>query len=244
MAKYHSVKKAAEVTGKSESTIKRLLTSIKNDPDTPDRRHLLPTVDQYQRHKEDGTPFVWEISETLLQQRYPDSFIADVKEKGSGSLPSAEDLRTLNNNQLVGALNRTIDTLSNQLTAKDTQLANKDEQLNSQNELIEKLGGMAEALQKEMLLLKPGVPATENIPVDDNPEPVVVTPFPNAKPQTHDAGFEQPKKGTGVQDSPPKQANRKTSSKKKVRRQEKPKGVFEKHTPTFHGLFSRLTRQK
>lgn len=231
MSKYYTVKKAAERVGKSASTIKRVLSAIKADADSPDRNLLLPTVEQYEKHKEDGSPFQWELSETLLQRRFPEAFnpTSTEKEKGSSEgMPSIDELKSINNDELVAALNRTIDTLGEQLTVKDTQLAAKDDQIKDKDKLIQQLGGMTESLQSKLLLLE-----TANHKSNSNPTDATVVDSPADSNSSSEKGSAE---------TPPKK-EKKSARTKTPKPKKQAKSIFEKHTPSIHKVLTRLRQR-
>jgi len=231
MTKYHSVKKAADIVGKSESTIKRLLTSIKSDSASPDREQLLPTVAQYEQHKKDGAPFQWEISEALLRQRYPEAFGGGAAEQGSrphsdGAPPSADSRYLLSLEEQVGRLEGLNDELQKQNTSLTTSLTALTDRVTTMlgHYQIKALGPVENSAQ-QLSPTEPSQPAM----------PTVVDVRQPASPSSAEEGSHAGKP------SSTKTVKRKTSPKKPPSKKQSP---FEKHTPTFHKAFSGLFRRQ
>lgn len=227
MAQFHSLKQAVEVTGKSESTIKRLLTSIRKEPDSPDRQQLLPTVAQYDKLKESGTPFQWEISETLLQERYPDAFGASIPEKGTGNQAEGEtpkgDARYIKNlEQQISRLQETNDELRQQNSTLTTSLTS----------LTDRVTNMLGHYQVKAL--GPADSSSEHLPPSETHQPRASVVDVDESPAAVDS-----EEGSGAARPTPKKprASRKKSQTKK------PSG-FEKHTPTFHKAFTHVFFRK
>ena len=146
MDKFYSINEAAAFSGKSQSTIKRLINPIRNDEDHPDREFLVPSPDEYARLKREGQPYNWRIAESFLLRKFPK---ADVQGESDRS-PTASNNGV--DRELYEALSKTISILENQLSEKDSQIREKDHQLREKDELINKFGGMTRELQSQLLL--------------------------------------------------------------------------------------------
>jgi hypothetical protein len=70
MDQHLTVKEAVRLTGKSESTIKRLIREIVNDPGHPDRGFILPPHDDVERRRQAMEPYVWKLDRQLLLRRF------------------------------------------------------------------------------------------------------------------------------------------------------------------------------
>lgn len=227
MTKY-TLKKAIEITGKSESTIKRLLASIKNDSDSPDRKHISPSVEEYNDLKKSGTPFQWEFSETLLQQRFPDAFNVKASKKGTANnteQPPSDDPR------YIALLEKQI----NRLEETNDQLRGENSTLTtSLTSLTDRVTNMLGHYQANTLGGFDG--KGEPLPTSKQGHPTAMTVVDVNEP----TGATQ-EEGTDTQSSPtPKKSTKRKASQKK----KPPKKVssFEKHTPTFHKAFSVFRR--
>jgi len=68
MAKFLTVKEAANVIGKSASSIRRIIYPILEDDQHPDRHHIEPDVETAKALRVKGENFPWKISEELLDR--------------------------------------------------------------------------------------------------------------------------------------------------------------------------------
>lgn len=65
-----TIAEASDKTGRSASTIRRLIHTIAQSPSHPDRAFLQPTVKQVEAFKKKGTNFTWKISEQVLMKNF------------------------------------------------------------------------------------------------------------------------------------------------------------------------------
>src|SRR5438874_873393 len=86
MPTFLTVKEAAQLTGKSPSSIRRIFHPITKDDDHPDRQHVQPSVEEAARLRQNGENFAWHVSEELLRRELPADAAA---EKGSAPLRPA-----------------------------------------------------------------------------------------------------------------------------------------------------------
>jgi len=66
-----SVSEARKLTGKSESTIKRMIREIAADESHEDRGLIEPTHEELERRRAEKEPYVWKVAKSLLEKRYP-----------------------------------------------------------------------------------------------------------------------------------------------------------------------------
>lgn len=104
-----TVSEAIKLTGKSESTIKRMLREIATDRTHPDRGLIDPSHEEVERRKAAGDSYVWRIAPELLMTRFP-------VESASGS-PNDDESST---GQPASSLVVTI--LRQQLRSRDEQI--------------------------------------------------------------------------------------------------------------------------
>ena len=71
MSNYLTVKEAAKLTGKSSSSIRRVIYPIIHDDRHDDRHHIEPTAEEAQALRVKGENFAWRISEELLYREVP-----------------------------------------------------------------------------------------------------------------------------------------------------------------------------
>jgi len=153
MEQHYTIREAARRAGKSESTLKRLVNAIKDDPASPDRFHLLPTPEQWNQYAQKGEPFHWTISETLLRQRFPDSIVVE----GAGQTAAGDGSATgsLQSDRVIDILQRSIGKLEQQLDRKDEQIARKDEHLKTMAERVGESHVLIRDLQRQLALAAP-----------------------------------------------------------------------------------------
>ena len=120
MTNYCSVSQARKLTGKSESTIKRMVREIVSSSDHPDRGSIKPNHEQVARLRASGERYTWSIAKELLLRRFPppssDKTVAETK---SGQSPSTGQL---------------VDILREQLSQKDAQIRTLEQQLDRKDE--------------------------------------------------------------------------------------------------------------
>src|SRR5438132_8601838 len=68
MATFLTVKEASRLTGKSPSSIRRVLYPILHDDAHPDRAHIAPGVEEALQFRLRGDNFAWRVSEELLRR--------------------------------------------------------------------------------------------------------------------------------------------------------------------------------
>lgn len=68
MSRFLTVREAAKLTGKSPSSIRRVIYPIIHDDAHVDRQHISPSVDEAQALRMKGENFPWRISEELLER--------------------------------------------------------------------------------------------------------------------------------------------------------------------------------
>src|SRR6266404_3220266 len=68
MASFLTVKEAAQLTGKSPSSIRRIVYPIIHDNAHSDRGHIQPTIEEVMQLRVKGENFAWHVSEELLRR--------------------------------------------------------------------------------------------------------------------------------------------------------------------------------
>jgi len=159
MVRKLSVKEATQFTGKSESTIKRLIREITADPNHADRHFISPSHEEVEKRRDAGEPYTWKISEDLLAARYGDEGKGESDEttkQTSGEGSSADGDR------LINVLEKTITVLESELGQKNQQIAALQERQREQNLLMKNL-------QDQLLLAAPSS-SSPTAPKDVAPE--------------------------------------------------------------------------
>lgn len=135
MPTFLTVKEAAERTGRSPSSIRRLLRPITNDDAHPDRVQVQPSVEEV-RQLRPGQSFAWRLSEELIQK-----YARLVEEQGSGGATSRPSSTT--DAQLIAVLRE-------QLASKDGHIAELTATINKH---ADNYAGLSERLRESNVLL-------------------------------------------------------------------------------------------
>jgi hypothetical protein len=138
MAPFLSVKEAAQLTGKSPSSIRRIIYPIIHDDAHADRKHVQPTVEDVLQLRVQGENFAWRLSEELLRREVP---VEAASENANGG-PSAR-LAAHADADLLAMLRRELDIKNQQITQQG-QLIGKQ---------IELISGLSERLREGNILI-------------------------------------------------------------------------------------------
>ena len=136
MSRILTVKEAAKLTGKSPSSIRRVIYPIVHDDSHPDRPHIAPTIEEVQALRVKGENFAWRISEELLHREVP---IAPLSEQ-----PNATSHPVDNGQSELLAM------LREELQIKNHQIHQHSELISKQMELI---SGLGERLREGNILI-------------------------------------------------------------------------------------------
>jgi len=131
MTTFLTVKKAAKLTGKSPSSIRRVIYPIIHDDAHADRQQISPSVEEAQTLRVKGENFAWRISEELLQREIP---VAHPSEKSNTPSPVMSE----GHSELLAMLRE-------ELQIKNQQITQQTEMLSKQMELINGLSDRAYA---------------------------------------------------------------------------------------------------
>ncbi len=156
MTTFLTVKEAAHRTGKSPSSIRRILYPIVERADHPDRIHVQPTVEEVAALRAKGENFAWRISEELLQREIP----ADAAGKGSGSTPKLPGGESA---VLITMLQRELEIKNEQITRQSEQIAGQMDVIRSLSERLREGNVLMASLQQRLALGggKDAAPAAE-----------------------------------------------------------------------------------
>lgn len=139
MDQHLTLSEARDITGKSESTIKRLLREIVADDNHPDRSAILPPPDEVRRKRGAKEPYAWKIDRQILMRRFPPETTA---KKGtaaasqSAAAPQGLDAVMQVLQEQLRSKDEQIRTLEKQLDRKDEQIANANDRLRESNVLM------------------------------------------------------------------------------------------------------------
>ena len=138
MAPFLTVKEAAQLTGKSPSSIRRIIYPIIHDDAHPDRGHVQPNVEDAMQLRVKGENFAWRLSEELLRREVPVE-----TESGNGSPVSSAKSAAHGDGDLLAMLR-------GELEIKNRQIGQQSELISKQMELI---SGLSERLREGNVLI-------------------------------------------------------------------------------------------
>jgi hypothetical protein len=135
MTPFLTVKEASHLTGKSPSSIRRVIYPIIRNDTHPDRGHIEPGVEDALRMRMKGDTFAWRLSEDLLRRAVP---LDTASAKPSASLPRGEADTGL------------LAMLRAELEIKNRQIGQQSDLIARQMELI---SGLSERLREGNVLM-------------------------------------------------------------------------------------------
>ncbi|MBI2806042.1 MAG: hypothetical protein HYX68_13765 [Planctomycetes bacterium] len=138
MAPFLTVKEAAQLTGKSPSSIRRVIYPIIKNDTHADRGQIQPSVDDAMQLRVKGENFAWRLSEELLRREVP----ADT-EQGSAAPGSSAKSAAHGDGDLLAMLR-------GELEIKNKQIGQQSELISKQMELI---SGLSERLREGNVLI-------------------------------------------------------------------------------------------
>ena len=139
MPSFLTVKEAARRTGKSPSSIRRIVYAILEDDAHPDRSQIEPSPQVVKELHGKGENFPWKISEELLARLTP----ANNSEKEKGSEQGINRPFGSADAELLSMLRRELD-IKNQQIAQQSEMIGKQMQLNE---------GLSERLREGNILI-------------------------------------------------------------------------------------------
>lgn len=154
MDQHLTVREACKFSGKSESTIKRLIREIMTQPDHADRGMLLPPPEEVERRRKAGDPFIWKINQDLLRRRFP----GDASEKGSGGSDSTSPMPSggsADSAAIIQVLREQLQSKDGQIRTLETQLDRKDDQIKNLNERMHESNVLMRELQARLAIAAP-----------------------------------------------------------------------------------------
>lgn len=158
MPKFLTVKEAAKATGKSPSSIRRIVYPILENDEHPDRSQIEPDVKLAKALRLKGENFAWKISEKLLRREVPE-----------GSTKSSTDAKTAESPPNDGSA-ALIEMLRGELEIKNQQIATQNELMKGLSERLREGNIMIGALQQQLRLTDGSTRSKSGI-VDATPEP-------------------------------------------------------------------------
>lgn len=140
MAKFLTVKEAAKVTGKSSSSIRRIIYPILKNDKHPDRSQIQPDAEQARALRIKGENFAWKISEKVLRREVPE-----------GSVKSSSESKSLASSPNDGSATL-IDMLRGELEIKNQQIATQNELMKGLSERLHEGNILIGSLQQQLAI--------------------------------------------------------------------------------------------
>lgn len=175
MSEFLTVKQSSRLTGRSESSIRRLIYPIIADNRHPDRLHIEPGVEDVQRLRMKGENFPWKISREFLDRVAP-------PKPGGGTMtekPHAGAWDDASLREVVTLLREQLQQTNQQLLVKDQQIATASEIIKSLNDRMREGNILMGTLQRQLSLTSGGPPpaaGTDNAAIEVTPPPPAPAP--------------------------------------------------------------------
>ena len=157
MIQFLTVKESARLTGKSPSSIRRVIYPIIQDENHPDRSHIEPTIDDVKALRTKGENFAWRIREELLRRKVP---IA--AETANTMERHASREATNANAELLAMLRRELDIKNHQITQHSELIAKQMELISGLGERLREGNILIGSLQQRLALPDAG----SSLPLD------------------------------------------------------------------------------
>jgi hypothetical protein len=152
-----TVKEAARLTGKSPSSIRRVIYPIIQKDDHPDRSHIEPKVEEVVKLRLKGENFAWRLSEELLRRKCP---VEEATERGSPHSFIREPGK--GDEGLLAMLRRELDIKNQQITQQSELIAKQMELISGLSERLREGNILIGSLQQRLALPE----GREKIPVE------------------------------------------------------------------------------
>ncbi len=160
MTQFLTVKEAARSTGKSPSSIRRIIYPILETENHPDRPQIQPSIEDVQQFRIKGENFAWRISEELLQREVPPESVSEKGTDRSGARSQHDS-----ESELLAMLRRELDIKNQQITQQSDMLAKQMELIDGLSERLREGNILIGSLQQQ-LVLTDGSPRTKSKPVE------------------------------------------------------------------------------
>jgi hypothetical protein len=147
-ANYVTVKEAARLTGKSPSSVRRVIHPIVKNDDHPDRIHIQPSVEEARKHRMNGETFAWRLSEELLRRTVKIESPPEAKHNADGGSRSSGDGHA----ELLAMLQRELDIKNHQITVQSDLISKQMELVTGLGERIREGNILVASLQQRLAL--------------------------------------------------------------------------------------------
>ena len=147
MPQFLTVKEAAKLTGKSASSIRRVIYPIIEDDHHADRQHIEPTIEDVKKLRMKGENFAWRMSEELLRRAVP---VETAKPNDDERHESHH--RAAGDTELLAMLRGELDIKNQQITQQSEMLSKQMELISGLSERLREGNILIGSLQKQLAL--------------------------------------------------------------------------------------------
>ncbi len=147
MATFLTVKEAARLTGKSPSSIRRVIYPIIHDNAHADRAQIEPSVEEVLKLRLKGENFAWRLSEGLLRREIPDG-----PEPGRAEAVASAKPTDHVSSDFLGMLRRELDIKNQQITQQSELIAKQMELVSGLSERLREGNVLIGLLQQRLAL--------------------------------------------------------------------------------------------
>ena len=147
MPRFLTVKEAATLTGKSSSSIRRVIYPVIEHDQHADREHIAPSVEEVKQLRMKGENFAWKISEELLRREVPMETETDTGSKTSNPKQGSDG-----NSELLAMLRRELDIKNNQITQQSEMISKQMELISGLSERLREGNILMGSLQQQLTL--------------------------------------------------------------------------------------------
>lgn len=147
MSPFLTVREASQLTGKSPSSIRRVIYPVIHNDAHPDRNHILPSVEDALQLRVKGENFAWRLSEELLRREVR---IEDAPEPAV-SPPSSRQTGHADG-ELIAMLRRELDIKNQQITQQSELIAKQMELVSGLSERLREGNILIGSLQQRLAL--------------------------------------------------------------------------------------------
>jgi hypothetical protein len=147
VSEFLTVKEAARLTGKSLSSIRRVIYPIIHDDKHPDRHQIQPSPAEALKLRTKGENFAWRLSEDLLRREIPIESQSEHRTTAKSGRGSTDE-----GSELLAMLRRELDIKNQQITQQSELIKGQMELINGLGERLREGNILIGSLQQRLAL--------------------------------------------------------------------------------------------
>jgi hypothetical protein len=147
MTPFLTVKEAASRTGKSPSSIRRVIYPIIKNDAHPDRKYIAPSVEEALQLRVKGESFAWRLSDEFLTRAIPVEAGVEQGTPSAASRPSPHG-----DGELLAMLRRELDIKNQQITVHGELIGKQMELISGLSERLREGNVLIASLQQRLAL--------------------------------------------------------------------------------------------